>query len=104
MTVSIDGVEHTVDVWSDESALRVLQGLLGRPRIPSRCEQGLCGTCECVVDGQPARLCLLPAPRLDGRVIVTPPSWHEPPSPPTPPPPSPPPDGRSGPGRWAASA
>ena len=71
MTVrfTVDGAEHTVEVYSDETALRALQQRFGRPRFPSSCEQGLCGTCETLVDGQPTRLCLMPAPRLDGLVI-----------------------------------
>jgi len=63
---AVDGEEHEVVVYSNESALRALQEHFGRPRVPSSCEQGLCGTCETVVDGQPTRLCLIAAPRLDG--------------------------------------
>jgi carbon-monoxide dehydrogenase small subunit len=63
---TVDGEEHAVAVYSDESALRALQQRFGRPRFPSSCEQGLCGTCETVVDGRPTRLCLIAAARLDG--------------------------------------
>ena len=64
--LTVDGTEHVVTVYSDESALRALQEHFGRPRFPSSCEQGLCGTCETIVDGLPTRLCLIAAPRLDG--------------------------------------
>jgi len=66
VTVTVDSEHHTIEAWSDESALRALQARFGRPRVPSSCEQGLCGTCETIVDGQPTRLCLIAAPRLDG--------------------------------------
>ena len=47
----------------------------GEARFPSSCEQGLCGTCEVLVDGRPTRICLRAAARLDGTVIELPPRW-----------------------------
>ena len=75
VSFTIDGEAETLEVWSDESALRALQVRHSRARFPSSCEQGLCGTCEVLVDGQPTRICLLAAARLDGTVIELPPRW-----------------------------
>jgi aerobic-type carbon monoxide dehydrogenase small subunit (CoxS/CutS family) len=75
VTVTVDGEPETFEVWSDESALRALQGRHTRSRLPSQCEQGLCGTCEVRVDGEPTRICLLPAARLDGAVVELPRPW-----------------------------
>jgi carbon-monoxide dehydrogenase small subunit len=75
VSFTIDGEAEALEVWSDESALRALQSRYSRARFPSSCEQGLCGTCEVLVDGQPARICLLAAARLDGRVIELPRRW-----------------------------
>ena len=75
VSFTIDGEAETLEVWSDESALRALQASHSRARFPSRCEQGLCGTCEVLVDGQPTRICLLAADRLDGSVIELPARW-----------------------------
>jgi aerobic-type carbon monoxide dehydrogenase small subunit (CoxS/CutS family) len=68
---TVDGEDYAADVFSDESALRAVRALIGTERLGRQCEQGLCGTCECVVDGQRTRLCLVPAPLLDGRTIET---------------------------------
>jgi aerobic-type carbon monoxide dehydrogenase small subunit (CoxS/CutS family) len=75
VTVTVDGERETFEVWSDESALRALQSRHTRARFPSRCEQGLCGTCEVRVDGVTTRICLLPAARLEGAVVELPTPW-----------------------------
>ena len=75
VSFTIEGEAETLEVFSDESALRALQASHSRARFPSRCEQGLCGTCEVLVDGQPTRICLLAADRLDGSVIALPARW-----------------------------
>ncbi|WP_323992054.1 (2Fe-2S)-binding protein [Nguyenibacter sp. L1] len=35
------------------------------------CEQGICGACTVLVDGQPARACLLFAVQMEGHAITT---------------------------------
>jgi aerobic-type carbon monoxide dehydrogenase small subunit (CoxS/CutS family) len=67
--VRVDGVDHVVHAWSDMSALQALRAV--HPGAPSRCESGLCGTCEVLLDGAVARICSLPARRLDGVVVET---------------------------------
>ncbi len=70
ITFSLDGVEHTVEAWSDMSALEAVRIVTGRAGVPSRCESGICGTCESLVDGVPFRLCAAGATRIDGTTIV----------------------------------
>ena len=67
--VRVDGVDHIVTVWSDMSALEALRVV--HPAAPSRCESGICGTCEVVVDGEAARVCSLPAHLLEGVHVET---------------------------------
>ncbi len=67
--VRVDGVDQVIDAWSDMSALQALRAV--HPSAPSRCESGICGTCEVVFDGTPTRICSLPAARLDGASLVT---------------------------------
>ncbi len=67
----IDGVAHAFATWSDVSALWAVRYLAKHPRPQRGCETGLCGTCESLVNGEPARLCLLPSTALDGCTIVT---------------------------------
>ena len=66
-TFTIDGAEHTVDAWSDVTALEVARLAVGRGELPSRCESGICGTCEVLVDAVPTRLCSIPGRRIAGR-------------------------------------
>ena len=49
-------------------ALRESQGLTGTRR---GCEQGSCGTCTVLVDGEPMLSCLLPAEIIEGARIDT---------------------------------
>jgi aerobic-type carbon monoxide dehydrogenase small subunit (CoxS/CutS family) len=67
--VRVDGLDHVVAAWSDMSALEALRVV--HRAAPSRCESGICGTCEVLVDGEMARICSLPAHRLDGAVVET---------------------------------
>jgi isoquinoline 1-oxidoreductase subunit alpha len=66
LTFSLDGVSHTVQAWSDMTALEVVRGVAGRAAFRSQCEMGLCGTCETPVNGVVTRLCSLPARSLQG--------------------------------------
>jgi carbon-monoxide dehydrogenase small subunit len=67
--VRVDGVDHVVEAWSDMSALEALRVV--HPAAPSRCESGICGTCEVLVDGEVVRVCSLPAQRLEGADVET---------------------------------
>jgi aerobic-type carbon monoxide dehydrogenase small subunit (CoxS/CutS family) len=69
--VRVDGVDRVVTAWSDMSALQVLRECLGHREAPSRCEAGLCGTCEVRLDGAISRICSVPARRLDGATLET---------------------------------
>jgi aerobic-type carbon monoxide dehydrogenase small subunit (CoxS/CutS family) len=69
--VRVDGVDRVVTAWSDMSALQVLRECLGHRDAPSRCETGLCGTCEVHLDGTVTRICSVPATRLDGATLDT---------------------------------
>jgi aerobic-type carbon monoxide dehydrogenase small subunit (CoxS/CutS family) len=72
VSFTIDGVEHLVDAWSDMTALEVIRVALGRQAVPSRCESGICGTCESLVDGVAVRLCATSAGRIDRTSISLP--------------------------------
>ena len=70
--VRIDGVDHHAHAWTDMSALQVLSKVLRLPDVRWRCESGLCGTCEVLLDGEATRLCSVPCTRLDHATIVRP--------------------------------
>jgi aerobic-type carbon monoxide dehydrogenase small subunit (CoxS/CutS family) len=69
LRVRVDGVDHAIAAWSDMSALEALRTVV--PSAPSKCEAGLCGTCEVLLDGTVVRVCSLPAHRLDGARVET---------------------------------
>ena len=50
------------------SALRETQGLTGTRR---GCEQGTCGACTVLVDGQPVLSCLIPVETIEGAKVET---------------------------------
>ena len=72
VTFTLAGVSHTVQTWTDYSALATIRMVTGRKRLASKCEMGLCGTCEALVDGVTRRLCSLPPSAIDGAVIDAP--------------------------------
>jgi len=72
LAVTIDGVEHRVQGWTDMTALQVVREVLRHPDVRWRCEAGLCGTCEALLDGVPTRLCTVSCTRLDGAAVELP--------------------------------
>jgi hypothetical protein len=67
-----DGIDYCIDVPTDFSALRAIREIAGHERPRRGCEQGICGKCESMANGEETRLCQLPAAALDGLDIVTP--------------------------------
>jgi aerobic-type carbon monoxide dehydrogenase small subunit (CoxS/CutS family) len=68
---TLDGVSQEMTAWSDMSALEALRIVTNRARFRSKCEMGLCGTCEVAVDGVVVRVCAMSAEKLDGASIST---------------------------------
>jgi carbon-monoxide dehydrogenase small subunit len=59
------------DVWEGESLLYVLRERLGLPGSKNACEQGECGSCTVLLDGETVCACLVAAAQADGREIRT---------------------------------
>lgn len=71
-TLTINGTKHTVDAgWQGESLLYVLRERLGLPAAKNACEQGECGSCSVLVDGQLVCSCLVLAATAEGQHILT---------------------------------
>jgi carbon-monoxide dehydrogenase small subunit len=71
-TLTVNGDEHVVkDAWVGESLLFVLRERLGLPGSKSGCEQGECGSCSVVVDGELVCACLVLAEAAAESDIVT---------------------------------
>jgi aerobic-type carbon monoxide dehydrogenase small subunit (CoxS/CutS family) len=71
MKLTVNGVEREVVSPPLASLLQTLREELGITSPKAGCEQGGCGACTVLVDGQPRRSCLLPLAALDGASITT---------------------------------
>ncbi len=58
-------------LWSGESLLYVLRERLGLMGAKNACEQGECGSCSVLLDGELVCACLVPALQAQGREVLT---------------------------------
>lgn len=71
-TLRINGQDHQVkDAWIGESLLYVLRERLGLPGSKGACEQGECGSCTVVIDGDAVCSCLVLAASAVGSEVAT---------------------------------
>ncbi len=68
----INGVEESVpSSWLGESLLYVLRERLGHPGTKNACDQGECGSCTVLMDGQPVvSCCVMAADAVDADVVT----------------------------------
>jgi aerobic carbon-monoxide dehydrogenase small subunit len=71
MRLTVNGVEHEVDSPPLATLLHVLREELFVTSPKAGCQQGGCGACTVLVDGEPRRACLLPVAAVDGAEIAT---------------------------------
>ena len=71
ITLRVNGEVHEADVWAGESLLYVLRERLGLPGSKNACEQGECGSCSVLYDGNLVCACLVLAVQADGHDVVT---------------------------------
>jgi carbon-monoxide dehydrogenase small subunit len=71
MNLSVNGVTHEIESGPLTTLLDVLREELGITSPKAGCEQGGCGACTVLVDGQPHRACLTPVGALDGSAVTT---------------------------------
>jgi carbon-monoxide dehydrogenase small subunit len=68
----VNGVDHDVaDAWLGENLLYVLRERLGLYGAKGACEQGECGSCTVLVDGELVCACLVLAASAIAQPIVT---------------------------------
>jgi carbon-monoxide dehydrogenase small subunit len=71
-SLRVNGTDHEVrDAWTGESLLYVLRERLGLFGSKGACEQGQCGSCSVLVDGELVCACLALAASLPDREITT---------------------------------
>ena len=59
------------DVWAGESLLTTLRDTLDLPGSKNACEQGECGSCSVLLDGELVCACLVLAAQADGYEVTT---------------------------------
>ncbi len=71
-SLEVNGSRRDVnDAWIGESLMYVLRERLGLPGVKGACEQGECGSCSVLIDGELVCSCLVMAAAAVGRSIVT---------------------------------
>jgi carbon-monoxide dehydrogenase small subunit len=71
ISVNINGERHDADVWEGESLLFALRERFGLPGSKNACEQGECGSCSVLLDGELVCACLVLAAQAEGHDVVT---------------------------------
>ena len=71
MRLTVNGVAHDVDSPPLATLLHVLREEAGITSPKAGCQQGGCGACTVLVDGEPRRACLLPVGAVDGAAVTT---------------------------------
>ncbi len=71
ITVTVNGTVHRERVSPRLHAADFLRQRLGLTGTHVGCEQGVCGMCTIVLDGEAVKGCLLLAPQLDGCEVET---------------------------------
>jgi len=69
--VTINGEPQEADVWAGESLLNALRDGFGLPGSKNACEQGECGSCSVLLDGDLVCACLVLAAQADGHSVTT---------------------------------
>jgi carbon-monoxide dehydrogenase small subunit len=69
--LKVNGQEHDIDVDSRSTLLEVLRETLGLTSVHRSCEEGECGACTILLNGEPVSSCLVLAAAADGAEILT---------------------------------
>jgi carbon-monoxide dehydrogenase small subunit len=71
VSLEVNGRPLAADAWEGESLLYVLRERLGLWGSKNACEQGECGSCSVLLDGQLVCACLVLAGAADGSRVRT---------------------------------
>ena len=68
---TINGRNYSLDIKPNQTLLELLREELGLTGTKCGCEIGECGACTVLLDGEAVNSCLVLAPQVDERTIVT---------------------------------
>jgi carbon-monoxide dehydrogenase small subunit len=71
ISLTVNGEPREADLWGGESLLAVLRDTLDLPGSKNACEQGECGSCSVLLDGELVCSCLVLGAQAEGHEIVT---------------------------------
>ena len=71
ISFKLNGKPVTVDAPSGINLLTLLREYLDVTGPKFGCEQGNCGACTVLLDGEPVNACLVLAPTVEGRQVLT---------------------------------
>jgi aerobic carbon-monoxide dehydrogenase small subunit len=71
ISLVVNGEQRDADVWAGESLLFALREHLALPGSKNACEQGECGSCSVLLDGELICACLVLAAQADGHEVAT---------------------------------
>jgi carbon-monoxide dehydrogenase small subunit len=71
IAMEVNGERCEADCWEGESLLFALREKLGFPGSKNACEQGECGSCSVLLDGELVCSCLVLAAQADGHEVTT---------------------------------
>jgi carbon-monoxide dehydrogenase small subunit len=71
ITLTVNGDPYTIAVRSNHTLLKVLRDQLGLTGTKIGCENGECGACTVLLDGEPVNSCLVLAVEADGHEVET---------------------------------
>jgi aerobic carbon-monoxide dehydrogenase small subunit len=71
MNLSVNGTTHEIESGPLATLLDVLREELSIVSPKAGCEEGGCGACTVLIDGEPRRSCLLPVGMLEGSEVRT---------------------------------
>ena len=71
LAMTVNGRSVAVEINADELLVDVLRDRLGLIGTKVGCNEGECGACTVLMDGDPVLSCLIPALRAQGRQITT---------------------------------
>ena len=69
--LTVNGVEHELEVASNATLANVLRQDLGLTGTKIGCSDGQCGSCVVLLDGRAVRSCVYPAKRAAGKRVTT---------------------------------